>query len=315
MARSSKWIDGIYREVSLEEAARRSLEARLAAVVQRLPQAAHMAERDIEHVHRLRVGTRRAVAAIKLYRELLPPKQYRWMKKRLDQVRSAAGNARDLDVLGERLRREHEVETVEPVLGMIADFRAAVQPEIVEIAERCRRDDRFVRKTSKLLDKIGSTDTPSRPQTLFQDWAPRKLHEAAAEFFAAVPHDVADAAAMHRFRIRAKAMRYTIELLAAGLDPPIQDEYYPVVEELQERLGKINDHMVARDSLIDWLDDADDAAERTLLCELAYHEIASSRRAIAEFGEWWTPEKLDWLRQGLSDYTANAKVSAPAAPR
>jgi CHAD domain-containing protein len=315
MARSSKWIDGISHDVSLEEAARRSLEARLAAVVQWLPQAAHLAERDVEHVHRLRVGTRRAVAAVKLYRELIPPKQYRWMKKRLDQIRSAAGNARDLDVLGERLRREHDAETVEPVLAMIADCRTAVQPEIVAIAERCRRDDRFVRKTSKLLSRISSLDGPGRPPTLFQDWAPRKLHEAAAEFLAAVPHDIADAAAMHRFRIRAKAMRYTIELLAAGLDPPIQDEYYPVIEELQERLGKGNDHMVARDALINWLSDTDDAAERTLLCELAYHEIACSKREIKDFRNWWTPEKLDWLRQGLSDYTANVKVSAPVAPR
>src|SRR2546421_3740321 len=99
MASSSKWIEGIGPETRIEEAARRSLEPRLAAVGHYLPMAAHLAEHDVEHVHRLRVATRRAVAALKLYRKLLPKKPARWMKKRLRKIRRAAGDARDLDVL------------------------------------------------------------------------------------------------------------------------------------------------------------------------------------------------------------------------
>ena len=65
-----------------------------------------MPTHDIEHVHRLRVSTRRAVAALKLYRDWLPPAKFRWVKKRLKKIRRAAGDARDLDVLAERLQRE-----------------------------------------------------------------------------------------------------------------------------------------------------------------------------------------------------------------
>jgi CHAD domain-containing protein len=264
-----------------------------------LPRAAHLADRDIEHVHRLRVSTRRAVAALKLYREWLPAKHHRWMKRRLRQIRRAAGDARDLDVLGERLAREHGEDAVVPVLKMIAARRAAVQPAIVTVAERCRRKDRFVRRTSMLLDGIDGANDSGKASTVFHEWAPRQLHETSAEFFAAMPHDTADIAAMHRFRIRGKALRYAIELLAPGLDPIIRNEHYPIVEELQERLGAMNDRMVARDHLIDWLRDAADTDERVLLCELACHEIRQARQAVTAFREWWTPSQKDRLRTGL----------------
>ena len=54
-----------------------------------------LADSDIENVHRLRVSTRRAVAAIKLYRDWLPRKELRWMRKRLKKIRRAAGVARE----------------------------------------------------------------------------------------------------------------------------------------------------------------------------------------------------------------------------
>ena len=104
---SGKWIEGIGPDGSVDDAARRSLEPRLTAVVHWLPLAAYLAEHDVEHVHRLRVSTRRAVAALKLYRDWLPRKQRRWVKKRLKKIRRAAGDARDLDVLAERLARDY----------------------------------------------------------------------------------------------------------------------------------------------------------------------------------------------------------------
>ena len=62
MAASAKWVEGLAPDCTIEEAARRSLGPRLSSVVHLLPMAAHLAEHDIEHVHRLRVATRRATA-------------------------------------------------------------------------------------------------------------------------------------------------------------------------------------------------------------------------------------------------------------
>src|SRR5215207_4659614 len=122
MAPSGKWIEGIGPETTVVDAARRSLEPRLAAVAHTLPLATHLAEHDIEHVHRLRVATRRAAAALKLYRDWLPTKTTRWIKKRLRQIRRAASDARDLDVLIQRLQRESG-QRAEPIVRFLAEKR------------------------------------------------------------------------------------------------------------------------------------------------------------------------------------------------
>src|SRR3954467_8235956 len=127
MAASGKWIEGIGAETTIADAARRSLEPRLAVVAHTLPLAAHLAEHDIEHVHRLRVATRRAAAALKLYRALVPLKRGRWVKKRLRKIRRAASEARDVDVLIKRLARDQATGT-QPIIDFLIAKRAAVQP-------------------------------------------------------------------------------------------------------------------------------------------------------------------------------------------
>src|SRR6476646_47415 len=201
MAASGKWIEGIDADTPVDKAARGSLEPRLTIVAQSLPLAAHLAEQDIEHVHRLRVATRRANAAVKLYRDCLPEKTARWMKKRLKKIRRAAGDARDLDVLAVRLAEDYG-DPVAPIVEFIRGVRASVQPAILQVADRCRRDDRFIRKTSKLHDGIHefkngdeSQDQPSA----FGKWATAKLAKLNDEFLAAMPDESSDVVALHQF--------------------------------------------------------------------------------------------------------------------
>ena len=74
-------------------------------------------------------------------------------------------------------------------------------------------------------------------------------------FFESIPGDTSDMAALHQFRIRAKSLRYAMELLAAAFGPELREVHYPVVEEVQERLGRINDHVAARDRFRNWATD------------------------------------------------------------
>src|SRR5262245_57840761 len=99
MTQLSKWVEGVDGDSSVSAACRRSLEDRLATVAYWLPLAARQIDDDVEKVHQLRVSTRRAIAALKLYRDWLPRRTRRWLKKRLNDSREAAGAARDLDVL------------------------------------------------------------------------------------------------------------------------------------------------------------------------------------------------------------------------
>ena len=311
MAASGKWIEGIGPDSTVDEAARRSLEVRLPAVNHWLPLAAYMAVQDVENVHRLRVSTRRAMAAVRLYRDWLPRRRVRWMEKRLKKIRRAAGEARDLDVLAERLARDYGEPRVAPVVAMIAKRRAAIQPGLVKMAERCRRRDRFVRKTAKLLAGIRPPEEHRAQPARFGEWSADRLAETAAEFFAALPDAAADTAALHQFRIRAKAVRYTIELVAPAFGAELRSQYYPVVEELQEHLGKIQDHVTAAARLREWASEVEGGDLPDVLRELAVEEGARLEYELRDFRAWWTRERAEELRRGLMPAAAS-EATKPA---
>jgi CHAD domain-containing protein len=296
-----KWIDAIKPDGTVCAAARLSLEARLMTVAHYLPLAAYHADEDPEHVHRLRVSTRRARAALELYREFLPRKRARWVRRQLKKVRRAAGEARDLDVLAGRLESERGDGAV-AVLEFVARERRAVQPSIVRSAERFRRKDKYIRTTARLLEGIDcdERDPSSADPVCFRPWAVQQLSSQAEQFLTSMPDEHANLAALHQFRISAKSLRYSIELLAPGLSPEVRAVHYPTIEELQERLGRINDHVIARERLRQWAADAPDAGTKEMLCELAEEEVASLTAAVGSWREWWTPERVEPLRQGLA---------------
>src|SRR6516165_517998 len=93
-----KWIEGLGPLLSVAEAARLALQVRLEVVRYFLPLAMHDSDRDLEHVHRLRVGTRRAAAALRIFGHTLPEKVLRKVRRTLRSLRQAAGEARDWDV-------------------------------------------------------------------------------------------------------------------------------------------------------------------------------------------------------------------------
>jgi CHAD domain-containing protein len=291
MSANSKWIEGLGPECSVAQAARRSLEPRLTAVTQALPMAAHLAAHDVEYVHRLRVATRRASAALKLYRDCVGDKPAQWMKKWLRKIRHAAGAARDLDVLADRLAHDYG-EPVAPIIDLIAKDRETVQPAILEVAEQCRHEDRFVRKTAKVLKSIGKLKNKDSPNSeLFRDWAKTEFASVADQFAIAMPNGSSVPEELHQFRIRAKALRYAIELVAPAFGPDLREETYPIIEELQERLGKVQDHVAAIDRCQIWSETTRSTLLRTRLDELMSAEDRGLADSIREFRGWWTDER------------------------
>src|SRR5690349_24128611 len=93
-----KWISDLTSDTPVADAARHALTVRLDVVREYLPLALHEADKDPEHVHQLRVGTRRARAALDIFALCLPQKAYKSAKKLLRGLRRAAGEARDWDV-------------------------------------------------------------------------------------------------------------------------------------------------------------------------------------------------------------------------
>lgn len=240
-----KWIRELSPEMSPLDAARLVLEARLRVVTEYLPKAVQQSDRDPEFVHQLRVGTRRADAALRIFRCCLPGRIYRAARGRLRKIRRAAGAARDWDVfllaleeralegkakelpgldcligfaLGQRHEAQEALLTVEPA----ESFRGFVQELIGELRPP---EDEAVRRLSDLAEAT----IPERLDRLDQ----------------AASGDLQDYEQLHQVRIAGKRLRYAIEVLSDCFPPSFRETLYPMVEEMQEILGRANDSHVA----------------------------------------------------------------------
>jgi CHAD domain-containing protein len=310
-ARPDKWVQGVSPDDRTTDVAVRTLQARLAAIQHYLPLAAEQAEEDVGHVHQLRVWTRRAAAALKLYARLLPRRRTAWMKKHLKRLRRAANDARDCDVLARRLAEDRTHPEVESWLDKVRAQRAEAQKPIVASYERLKRNDRFDRRVTKLLRRVRPRSKPGhRPQDpRFGDWARASLQPLVESFFAAAPADGTDMAALHAFRIRGKELRYAMELLAGAFPPDFRDKLYPVVETLQDRLGALNDLATAQTRLRQRIEEADDPAEAEHLRRLLAEEQARCEQMQREFVSWFTPP-LQQLRGGFDSLLNEAEAAA-----
>jgi CHAD domain-containing protein len=300
MAPLSKWIDTIPAAGRVSDAARTSLEARLATVAYWLPLAARQIDDDIEKVHQLRVATRRAIAAVDLYRDWLPRGKSQWLERRLKKIRRAAGAARDLDVLAEWLREELDGQAGS-LLAKLDDEREAAQPKIMSVADQCESENRFRRQMYGLLANVRPRGKVRKKQDVsFRTWAEMRLGHVAESFFAALPSSNSDLSALHEFRIRGKHLRYSLELLAPAFGPELREEHYPVVQQLQELLGRINDCVAADERLVRWRRKIDTGSEREMLDKLIGRQRTKLDEAITEYRSWWTAERAASLRSGLA---------------
>src|SRR3954468_7714982 len=105
MPRFEKWLTAATPDAPADSVARIALAERLVAVRYFLDKALGGSD-EAEQVHQLRVWTRRASAALRLFEPALPRSQARRMKKLLRRLRRAAGAIRDCDIHLQRLRRE-----------------------------------------------------------------------------------------------------------------------------------------------------------------------------------------------------------------
>jgi CHAD domain-containing protein len=288
-----KWISGLRGDMPVAEAARRVFTVRLGAVLDRLPWAVEHADEDIEHVHQLRVGTRRAGAAVRIFADCLPAKLYRQTRRVLRAVRRAAGAARDwdvfLDMLNARRGRPDSRQRagLDFLLGFGHGQRVFAQGHLREAT--AGKTDRLRR----LLVEIGTAlDAADHARTL-RDLAVPMLTNLIRELEEAARGDLHAYEALHRVRILGKQLRYAMELFESCFGPAFREEIYPSVVAMQEILGRANDSHVASvrlDELRARVERAQpkDWARYKPACDqlLLYH-----RRRLPEqrrhFEDWW----------------------------
>lgn len=289
-------IEGIDTETLVRDLARTAVKQRLAAVTTCFPLAAEAAADNHERVHQLRVSTRRAVAALILFKRFCPRRRTARLLRDLKQIRRAAGRARDLDVFTTRLATSSE-ETHQELLQSLTAERQTAQKEIVDLFNRFAKSNRLDSRIGAVSKRLHPRGTKAKRlgRKTVAEWAPRCLRKAAKRLLEAVPTSLDQAEKLHPLRVEGKQCRYTLELLAAGLPDESYDDISLRLKEFQDRLGAINDH----DSAINRLS-THALADRAAIDRLIVQERASMLQAIENFQTWFAANFLLRLQEMVS---------------
>lgn len=313
MVESSKWVTCDAPGEPAGSVVRDALAGRLAVVAHYLAPQSIEQGHEIEHVHQLRVATRRSGAALTAFAAFLPRRKRKRLRRMLKRIRNAAGEARDLDVMAGRhksSRKSVPDEAKDWLWARISDARRAARPALDDVYERYG-EGRFALQADRLLARVqwrGGGDEPT-----FAMLAKDQLGAAAGNFFEIARQRPQTAAGQHELRIAAKRFRYALELFAA-VAKGLADEVYPVVEEVQQRLGKANDRAVAAQRIATWQQqggNANDSKPRrgkpagrkaskkrgVNPQAIAKQELRKAATARKAFLEWWTEERCAALAE------------------
>jgi CHAD domain-containing protein len=294
MAKASKWLEASPGE-SLVEVAERALRSRLAALQYYLELAAAQPQEDMEHVHQLRVWSRRTRAATRAFAVVLPGRRVVWINRQLRAIRRASNEARDADVFAARLSADPADSHALRLLARVQAHRLHAQDAIAEVYRQLTRERRFENRVSELLKRVRWRGAQSLPPP-FGEWAVARLRAAVETFLAAGTSELSSPEALHRFRICGKKLRYAMELFGGAFPETLRSEVYPLATALQEKLGQINDFATAADQLERWLEQSTETEDlaylQTALAD-AQNQLEQTRTT---FFAWWTIERQQHLR-------------------
>lgn len=311
-----KWIKGLTPDLSVAEAARLALAERFAVVLRYVPLAVEKPFEDVEYVHQLRVGTRRATAALRVFAPCLPRKTHKAARRCLRSVRRAAGEARDWDVflLGLPAWPPLATAPARPAKDFLTGYalgeRAAAQRRLAEAV--AADGPELTRWAAELPHRVRAPEAGTADH--FGSFAACQFGNLLAAFTEAVRADPADPPGLHQLRILGKRTRYALELFAPCFPPVFSEVVYPALEQLQELLGAIQDAYVGIGRLTE-LRGRVRAVTREwprlrpgfeALLRYLRSRLTTGRRA---FPKW----RKDWLDliDGLKLEVATTTVSAP----
>lgn len=175
---------------------------------------------DVDEVHDLRVATRRARTAATIFADAVDAKELRRAKRELRRLADRLGAVRDLDVMLGLVTGGRRSE--DDSLDSLRDTWVGERAE----AGRRLRDELDTGRYGRFLQRIADLGDPSRASPP-DDGEPPLLvrHGAPAAIWAALGHLLAfdidpaspDALRVHRMRIAAKRLRYTLETFEDAL--------------------------------------------------------------------------------------------------
>ncbi len=296
------WIVLEAESTPVGRVAARTIRARLEAVWLELRMAVDR-PRDAESVHRLRVATRRTLAALDAFADLLPEKRTAWFVRRLRDLRRAAGDARDLDVLTGRMsarpaadadRRTKAAAARERLVAMLARQRDVSREPIRELHDRLVAAG-WEERVEDLLARI-----PAGPrQPSFAAYAHDRFGLIVSRFFTRADRKLRDDDDVHGLRIAGKKFRYALEIFAPVFPQRGRARCQEALERLQHVLGEFTDHASAADRFRRLAREGRTGLDRGALDDLRRTEEALAAEARKAFVKWWDRERRRDLRRTI----------------
>jgi CHAD domain-containing protein len=270
---------------------------------------------DIEHVHDMRVATRRMRSAFRLFAPFFDPKTVRPLVRGLRRIAQALGTVRDLDVFREKAQRfvaDHPGLALDPLFSTWqADYDAARQALLAELDSK--RFARFVERFQEFVSTPGQGTLPATteealtsqvryvvPRLIYEHYERVRAYETVLEG--------ASLDTLHALRIEFKRLRYAVEFFAEVLGP----EASLVIKEIktmQDHLGDLNDTRVALEMLEGFISEhwrAHSGIPRFMREDiagvLAYAEAkaAEQKYLLETFPQAWANFNRDEVRRSLA---------------
>jgi inorganic triphosphatase YgiF len=220
-------------------------------------EAGILAARAPEAVHQMRVALRRLRAALATFRHVAADDRREAIETELTWISGELNDARNLDVLILETYRPYAEALADPsgrlsleALGQALTAAQARAYDRAAAAVTSARYRRLVLHTAAWLEAGPWLSAPTadakardRPVEVFAAKALQKRFKSMRR--KARDLEGADAPGRHAFRIAAKKMRYTAELLADlygdGKAAKRRDRFIAALKVLQDRLGVLND--------------------------------------------------------------------------
>ncbi len=235
----SSVIDELYPRMPFAEAALPVLQDRLADVVAH--EAGTRVGSDIEHLHDMRVASRRLRAALDAFRDCFPRSDYRPIGAMAARLTSGLGAVRDLDVLLAETRRlagkatPEEYAGIDILIAYLEEERAKARPRMIAVLDDLREHGfrhRVLSLARGARGHGGNLLAHGRRQAV------ARLGDLYG--FAPYIHDEGRDDELHQMRIAAKHLRYCLEIFRVCFGSEIERRIGDV-KAIQEKIGQIHD--------------------------------------------------------------------------
>jgi CHAD domain-containing protein len=207
---------------------------------------------DIEHVHWMRVASRRLRATLPLFADCFKKREYRRWIRSIKTVTRALGAARDMDVQIVFLetyinRQELGTGDMPGIMYLIASLRKQrqeIQADVLAALDHLEKEEPLndlVLATRHIRKKRAGIISPAHSRQLYHVAGIRilTLIDNILSYESSV-HNPDDISGHHALRIAEKKLRYTLEVYRPLYKNRIRP-YLKYLKKMQEVLGEIHD--------------------------------------------------------------------------